>query len=69
MTKVFATLVKSAGPLIYVISHQAKFDAALMLALLPADTLHILDPRAPTTGVANFLRPLASTTVFAPDKY
>ena len=56
------------GPVIYVISHHASFDAALMMALLPADALHILDPRAASDKVVNFFRPLARSTVFAPDQ-
>ena len=30
-------------PVIYVVSHQSRFEPALMLSLLPEDTLHILD--------------------------
>lgn len=30
-------------PVIYVVSHQSRFEPALMLSLLPDDTLHILD--------------------------
>jgi acyl-[acyl-carrier-protein]-phospholipid O-acyltransferase / long-chain-fatty-acid--[acyl-carrier-protein] ligase len=30
-------------PVVYVIAHQSRLDPALMLALLPEDTLHILD--------------------------
>lgn len=33
----------AATPVIYVVAHQSRIDPALMLALLPADTLHILD--------------------------
>ncbi len=61
-------LETAQGPVIYVISHQAKFDAALMMALLPANTLHILDPRAVSSAVVNFFRPLARSTVFAPEQ-
>ncbi len=58
----------TGGPLLYVISNQSKFDAALMLTLLPADTLHILDPRSAASRLVTYLRPLARTTVFAPDQ-
>ncbi|RUV41310.1 2-acyl-glycerophospho-ethanolamine acyltransferase, partial [Mesorhizobium sp. M7A.F.Ca.MR.228.00.0.0] len=34
---------KAQAPVIYVISHQSRFEPALMLSLLPEDTLHILD--------------------------
>src|SRR5690349_18901428 len=30
-------------PVIYVVTHQSRLDPALMLSLLPDDTLHILD--------------------------
>ncbi|MCA0057036.1 MULTISPECIES: AMP-binding protein [unclassified Mesorhizobium] len=33
----------AAAPVIYVISHQSHLEPALMLSLLPDDTLHILD--------------------------
>ncbi|MCA0026252.1 MULTISPECIES: AMP-binding protein [unclassified Mesorhizobium] len=33
----------AVAPVIYVISHQSHFEPALMLSLLPDDTLHILD--------------------------
>ena len=57
-----------AGPVIFVISHQAQLDAALMAARLPSSTLHILDPRSANHWLVKFLRPLARSTVFAPDK-
>src|SRR5690606_30093505 len=34
------------GPILYIVSHQSRLDPALMLSLLPEDTLHILDDRA-----------------------
>ncbi|MBZ9674906.1 AMP-binding protein [Mesorhizobium sp. ES1-1] len=34
---------KARFPVIYVISHQSRIEPALMLSLLPDDTLHILD--------------------------
>ncbi|TJV28365.1 MAG: 2-acyl-glycerophospho-ethanolamine acyltransferase, partial [Mesorhizobium sp.] len=34
---------RTAAPVIYVISHQSRLEPALMLSLLPEDTLHILD--------------------------
>lgn len=34
---------KAQVPVIYVISHQSRFEPAMMLSLLPDDTLHILD--------------------------
>ncbi|MGB8817076.1 MAG: AMP-binding protein [Rhizobiaceae bacterium] len=56
------------GPVIYVISHQSKMDAALMLARLPSDTLHMLDPRAVSHFLTSWFRPLARSTVFGADK-
>ncbi|MBL0933943.1 MAG: AMP-binding protein [Rhizobiaceae bacterium] len=34
---------QTPGPVIYAISHQSRLDPALMLSVLPNDTLHILD--------------------------
>lgn len=34
---------RANAPVIYVITHQSRLDPALMLSLLPTDTLHILD--------------------------
>ncbi len=56
------------GPLIYVISHQSRMDPALMLARLPSDTLHMLDPRSVSHPLTNWFRPLARSTVFGADK-
>jgi acyl-[acyl-carrier-protein]-phospholipid O-acyltransferase/long-chain-fatty-acid--[acyl-carrier-protein] ligase len=33
------------APVVYVVTHQSRIDPALMLSLLPDDTLHILDER------------------------
>jgi acyl-[acyl-carrier-protein]-phospholipid O-acyltransferase / long-chain-fatty-acid--[acyl-carrier-protein] ligase len=34
---------RSEPPVIYAVLHQSRLDPALMLSLLPSDTLHILD--------------------------
>jgi acyl-[acyl-carrier-protein]-phospholipid O-acyltransferase/long-chain-fatty-acid--[acyl-carrier-protein] ligase len=60
--------VNQRGPLIYVISHQSQMDPALMLARLPSDTLHMLDPRSTQHVLTNWFRPLARSTVFGADK-
>jgi acyl-[acyl-carrier-protein]-phospholipid O-acyltransferase / long-chain-fatty-acid--[acyl-carrier-protein] ligase len=60
--------VHQTGPLIYVISHQSRMDPALMLARLPANTLHMLDPRSANHPLTNWFRPLARSTVFGADK-
>lgn len=38
-----ATARKADAPVVYVVVHASRLDPALMLSLLPADTLHILD--------------------------
>lgn len=35
---------EATAPVIYVVTHQSRLDPALMLSLLPENTLHILDP-------------------------
>lgn len=51
-------------PVIYAISHQSRFDPALMLCLLPADTLHILDRDSAEAGWLEPFRGLARTIAF-----
>ena len=63
-----AAHVDQKGPLIYVISHQSRMDSALMLARLPADTLHMLDPRSANHPLTTWFRPLARSIVFGADK-
>jgi acyl-[acyl-carrier-protein]-phospholipid O-acyltransferase/long-chain-fatty-acid--[acyl-carrier-protein] ligase len=41
--RAIAQAQRAPAPAIYVITHQSRLDPALMLSLLPADTLHILD--------------------------
>ncbi|MGE0283687.1 MAG: 2-acyl-glycerophospho-ethanolamine acyltransferase, partial [Rhizobiaceae bacterium] len=36
-------LANAPAPVIYVVTHRSRLDPALMLSLLPANTLHILD--------------------------
>jgi acyl-[acyl-carrier-protein]-phospholipid O-acyltransferase/long-chain-fatty-acid--[acyl-carrier-protein] ligase len=52
------------APVIYVISHQSKLDPALMLCLLPEDTLHILDPESAQAEWLSPWRKLARTIAF-----
>ncbi len=59
---------KTDGPAIFAVSHQSTFDAVLMLLLLPADTLHILDPRAAKSWLVDLLRPLGRTVIFGPEQ-
>ena len=51
---------------IFVVSHQSRLDPALMLALLPADTLHILDEGAARSIWLEPWRELARTITFNP---
>lgn len=52
------------APVIYVVAHQSKIDPALMLALLPDDTLHILDDYSATAAWLEPFRNLARTIAF-----
>ncbi len=52
------------APVIYAIAHQSQMDPALMLALLPDDTLHILDEASATSGWLEPYRALARTITF-----
>lgn len=51
-------------PVVYVIIHQSRIDPALMLALLPQDTLHILDPESASAAWLEPWRELARTIAF-----
>ena len=52
---------------VYVVSHQSRLDPALMLALLPDDTLHILDDHSAKAGWLEPWRGLARTIAFNPE--
>lgn len=45
---------KAPAPIIYVVSHQSRLEPALMLSLLPEQTLHILDE---ASALAQWLEP------------
>jgi acyl-[acyl-carrier-protein]-phospholipid O-acyltransferase/long-chain-fatty-acid--[acyl-carrier-protein] ligase len=51
-------------PVIYAVVHQSRIDPALMLALLPQDTLHILDPDSASAAWLEPWRELARTIAF-----
>lgn len=55
---------KAGSPVIYAISHQSGLDPALMLCLLPDDTLHILDEASAKSGWLEPYRALARTIPF-----
>jgi acyl-[acyl-carrier-protein]-phospholipid O-acyltransferase / long-chain-fatty-acid--[acyl-carrier-protein] ligase len=52
------------APVIYTISHQSKLDPALMLSLLPEQTLHILDEHSAKSMWLEPWRELARTIAF-----
>ena len=51
----------AATPVIYVVTHRSRLDPALMLALLPDDTLHILDEFSARSAWLEPYRSLART--------
>lgn len=51
-------------PIIYAVWHQSRLEPALMLSLLPADTLHILDEDLARAWWLDPWRALARTIVF-----
>ncbi|HWK65636.1 MAG TPA: AMP-binding protein [Rhizobiaceae bacterium] len=51
-------------PVIYAVIHQSRIDPAMMLALLPQDTLHILDPASASAAWLEPWRELARTIPF-----
>ena len=54
------------APVVYAVVHQSRLDPALMLALLPEQTLHILDEHSARTGWLEPSRELARTIAFNP---
>lgn len=52
---------------IYVVSHQSRLDPALMLSLLPDDTLHILDEESARAAWLEPWRALSRTITFNPE--
>ncbi len=59
--------LRSQPPTLYAVLHQSQLDPALMLALLPEDTLHILDDRSATSSWLDPWRSLARTIAFKPE--
>lgn len=58
------TARKADTPVIYVVWHQSSLDPAAMLALLPNDTLHILDEFSAKSPFLEPWRALARTIAF-----
>ena len=54
------------APVVYIIAHQSRIDPALMLALLPENTLHILDEASARAAWLEPWRDLARTIAFNP---
>lgn len=59
-----ATAQKAQPPVIYAIWHSSRLEPALMLSLLPEDTLHILDIDSAKAWWLDPWRTLARTIVF-----
>lgn len=55
---------EAAAPVIYAVTHQSRLDPALMLSLLPENTLHILDPCSARSPWLEPWRELARTIAF-----
>ncbi len=58
------TARRAKAPIIYVITHRSRLDPALMLSLLPDDTLHILDEASARSPWLEPWRELARTIAF-----
>jgi acyl-[acyl-carrier-protein]-phospholipid O-acyltransferase/long-chain-fatty-acid--[acyl-carrier-protein] ligase len=54
-------------PTVYAILHQSHLDPALMLSVLPADTLHILDRVSANSAWLDLWRGMARTIEFKPE--
>lgn len=58
------TGLRADPPVIYAVLHQSRLDPALMLSLLPADTLHILDEASARSVWLEPWREMARTIAF-----
>lgn len=58
------TANKAPAPVVYAVVHESRLDPALMLSLLPRDTLHILDDASAASNWLEPWRALARTIVF-----
>lgn len=58
------TRARVEPPVIYAVLHQSRLDPALMLSLLPADTLHILDEASARSFWMEPWREMARTIAF-----
>jgi acyl-[acyl-carrier-protein]-phospholipid O-acyltransferase / long-chain-fatty-acid--[acyl-carrier-protein] ligase len=55
---------EAGRPVIYAISEQSKLDPAVYMALLPEDTLHVLDPASADNWLVQTFRGVAKSVVF-----
>jgi acyl-[acyl-carrier-protein]-phospholipid O-acyltransferase/long-chain-fatty-acid--[acyl-carrier-protein] ligase len=62
--RAIVTARKEDAPLIYLVVHRSRLDPALMLSLLPDDTLHILDGASAGSAWLEPWRELARTITF-----
>ena len=60
------TARQAEGPVIYAVAHQSRLDPALMLALLPDETLHMLDEESARSSWLEPYRTLARSSAFNP---
>nr|WP_223385585.1 AMP-binding protein [Oricola cellulosilytica] len=54
-------------PVIYAVSEQSKLDPAIYQAILPPDTLHVLDPASADSWLVQTFRSLGKSVVFDKD--
>lgn len=59
--------LRGEPPTVYAVLHQSQLDPALMLSLLPPDTLHILDGASSRSAWLDPWRTLARTIPFNPE--
>jgi acyl-[acyl-carrier-protein]-phospholipid O-acyltransferase/long-chain-fatty-acid--[acyl-carrier-protein] ligase len=57
-------LADAPAPVIYVVTHRSRLDPALMLSLLPTNTLHILDETSAKSMRLEPFKALARTIAF-----
>ena len=63
------THLRSKPPVLYAVLHQSYLDPALMLSLLPDDTLHILDEQSARSLWLEPWREMARTIAFNPEHF
>lgn len=55
---------RTGAPVIFIVSHQSRLEPALMLSILPSETLHILDESSASSTWLEPFRSLAPTIAF-----